>query len=69
MRDIPRMTIFTFAGSGERQKKSPSTPEEGGFGSIHICASVPYHNTVYSTYPRTPRSLSANTTQVGSPWE
>ncbi|KAK8730855.1 hypothetical protein OTU49_007652, partial [Cherax quadricarinatus] len=50
-------------GSGERQKKSPSTPEEGGFGSIHICASVPYHNTVYSTYPRTPRSLSANTTQ------
>ncbi|CAL4175018.1 unnamed protein product, partial [Meganyctiphanes norvegica] len=35
--------------------KSPTTPEEGGFGSVHICASVPYPSSVYGTYPRTPR--------------
>ncbi|KAK3849722.1 hypothetical protein Pcinc_043535 [Petrolisthes cinctipes] len=41
-------------GSGEPEGKSPTTPEEGGFGSVHICASVPYPTSVYSTYPRNP---------------
>nr|XP_053656570.1 uncharacterized protein LOC128705400 [Cherax quadricarinatus] len=44
-------------GHGESENKSPTTPEEGGFGSVHICASVPYPSNVYNTYPRSPRPM------------
>nr|XP_053628519.1 nephrin-like [Cherax quadricarinatus] len=32
-------------GNGGVQSQSPTTPEEGGFGSVHVCASVPYTTT------------------------
>ncbi|XP_045127672.1 synaptogenesis protein syg-2-like isoform X2 [Portunus trituberculatus] len=54
-------------GSGiDVEHKPPTTPEEGGFGSVHICASVPYPtNVVYSTYPRAPRGVPAPNPQEG----
>ncbi|XP_037786540.1 nephrin-like [Penaeus monodon] len=52
-------------GNSETENKSPTTPEEGGFGSVHICASVPYPSNVYGTYPRTPRTVAATTSQNG----
>ncbi|XP_064119499.1 synaptogenesis protein syg-2-like [Macrobrachium nipponense] len=54
-------------GNGEPEGKSPTTPEEGGFGSVHICASVPYPSpgNVYGTYPRNPRTMAPNSPQNG----
>nr|XP_045597283.1 nephrin-like [Procambarus clarkii] len=52
-------------GNGEAEGKSPTTPEEGGFGSVHICASVPYPSNVYGTYPRTPRTMAVTNPQNG----
>ncbi|XP_068241139.1 cell adhesion molecule 2-like [Palaemon carinicauda] len=53
--------------NGEPEGKSPTTPEEGGFGSVHICASVPYPTpgNVYGTYPRTPRTMAPGSPQNG----
>ncbi|XP_053632422.2 nephrin-like [Cherax quadricarinatus] len=50
-------------GNDETENKSPTTPDEGGFGSVHICASVPYPSTAYGSYPRTPRPISSSSPQ------
>ncbi|XP_053628522.1 nephrin-like isoform X2 [Cherax quadricarinatus] len=52
-------------GNSEVVNQTPTTPEEGGFNSVHICASVPYTSSVYGTYRRTPRPKSAISTQKG----
>ncbi|XP_066966605.1 neural cell adhesion molecule 2-like [Macrobrachium rosenbergii] len=58
---------FSITRNGEPEGKSPTTPEEGGFGSVHICASVPYPSpgNVYGTYPRTPRTMAPSSPQNG----
>ncbi|KAK8726940.1 hypothetical protein OTU49_010146, partial [Cherax quadricarinatus] len=56
---IPANVCSSAAGNAEAEKTSPTTPEDGGFGSVHICASVPYPSSVYGTYLRTSRPLAA----------
>nr|XP_053651477.1 uncharacterized protein LOC128701632 [Cherax quadricarinatus] len=61
---IPANVCSSAAGNAEAEKTSPTTPEDGGFGSVHICASVPYPSSVYGTYLRTSRPLAAAEPQL-----
>ena len=58
---------FLEIGTEPEVTKMPTTPEEGGFGSVHICASVPYPTSMYSTFPRNQRAQQqATTSQVSN---
>ncbi|XP_069952321.1 nephrin-like [Cherax quadricarinatus] len=55
--------LIPFNGNSETENKSPTTPEEGGFRSVHVCTSVPYESNVCGTYSRTPSSISTTNPQ------